>query len=125
MEDLKSNWYSGQASMIGNTHENDMESSRVDLNWNAGTDGWRTYTFALNLSGLLQHSLYLPLFLLNGIKIELTMASAAEALHWDRTNESDWESVLGSVKHRLSLSQDDIDGMDTDDTLPNLSLIHI
>ena len=62
VEDLETNWYSGQTSMIGNTHENDMESSRVDLNWNAGTDGWRTYTFALNLSGLLQHSLYLPLF---------------------------------------------------------------
>ena len=119
VEDLKSNWYSGQASMIGNTHENDMESSRVDLNWNAGTDGWRTYTFALNLSGLLQHSLYLPLFLLNGIRIELTMASATEALHWDSENESDWESVLGSVKHRLNFSQDDIDGMETDNTIPN------
>jgi hypothetical protein len=93
VEDLETNWYSGQTSMIDNTHENDMESSRVDLSWNAGTkDGER----ALDLSGLLQHSLYLPLFLFDGIKIELTMASAIEALHWDHENESDWESVVGS-----------------------------
>ena len=101
--DLETNWYSGQSSMVGNTREEFMETSRLELNWNAGTDGWRTYTFALNLSGLLQHSLYLPLFLFNGIKIELTMSSALEALHWDPTNESDWESVLNAVNHRLSL----------------------
>ena len=99
-EDLDSNWYSGQSSMFGNTREENMERSRLDLNWNAGTDGWRTYTFALNLSGLLQHSLYLPLFLLNGIKVELTMSSTTEALHWDPQNESDWESILGAVNHR-------------------------
>ena len=116
-EDLESNWYSGQSSMFGNTREENLETSRLDLNWNAGTDGWRTYTFALNLSGLLQHSLYLPLFLLNGIKVELTMSSAAEALHWDPENESDWESILGAVNHRIPLSEDDIEGMDGKDTL--------
>ena len=109
--DLETNWYSGQSSMVGNTREEFMETSRLELNWNAGTDGWRTYTFALNLSGLLQHSLYLPLFLFNGIKIELTMSSALEAFHWDPTNESDWESVLNAVNHRLPLTDDDVDGM--------------
>ena len=94
-----------------------MENSRLELNWNPGTDGWRTYTFTLNLSGLLQHSLYLPLFLLNGIKIELTMSSALEALHWDPTNESDWESALRAVNHRFPLSEDDIDGMDGSDVI--------
>ena len=55
--------------------------------------------------------MYLPLFLFNGIKIELTMSSALEALHWDPTNESDWESVLNAVNHRLPLTDDDVDGM--------------
>ena len=59
-KDLDSTWYSGQSSMFGNTREENMRGSRLDLNWNAGTGGWQTYTFALNLSGLLQHSLYLP-----------------------------------------------------------------
>ena len=45
-EDLESNWYSGQSSMFGNTREENLETSRLDLNWNAGTDGWRTYTCA-------------------------------------------------------------------------------
>ena len=94
-----------------------METSRLELNWNPGMDGWRTYTFSLNLSGLLQHSLYLPLFLLNGIKIELTMSSALEALHWDPSNESDWESVLRAVNHRFTLSEDDIEGMDGSDVI--------
>ena len=116
-EDLETNWYSGQSSMLGNTREENMEAARRDLNWNAGTDGWRTYTFALNLSGLLQHSLYLPLFLFNGIKVELTMSSAMEALHWDHENESDWESVLQSVNHRLPLKEGDIDAMDGGDPL--------
>ena len=44
VEDLETNSISGPTSMIGYTHRTDMESSRVDLNWNAGTDGWRTYT---------------------------------------------------------------------------------
>ena len=116
-EDLETNWYSGQTSMLGNTHEDNMEASRLDLNWNAGTEGWRTYTFALNLSGLLQHSLYLPLFLLNGIKVELTMASATEAFHWDPSNESDWRTILESVNHRLPLSEDDIEGMSNKDSI--------
>jgi len=103
-EDLETNWYSGQSSMVGNTREENMETSRLELSWNPGTDGWRTYTFSLNLSGLLQHSLYLPLFLLNGIKIDLTMSSALEALHWDPSNENDWESVLRAVNHRFPLS---------------------
>ena len=80
-EDLDSNWYSGQSSMFGNTREENMEMSRLDLNWNAGTDGWRTYTFALNLSGLLQHSLYLPLFPSqrhqSGVDDELSSRSAS------------------------------------------------
>ena len=44
VEDLETNSISGPTSMIGYTHRTDMESSCVDLNWNAGTDGWRTYT---------------------------------------------------------------------------------
>ena len=118
-EDLETNWYSGQSSMIGNTREENMETSRLETNWNAGTDGWRTYTFSLNLSGFLQHSLYLPLFLLNGIKIELTMSSALEAFHWDPSNESDWESVLRAVNHRFPLSEEDIDNMDDSDVISN------
>ena len=118
-EDLETNWYSGQSSMIGNTREENMETSRLEMNWNAGTDGWRTYTFSLNLSGLLQHSLYLPLFLLNGIKIELTMSSALEAFHWDPSNESDWESVLRAVNHRFPLSEEDIGSMDGSDVISN------
>ena len=39
--DLETNWYSGQSSMVGNTREEFMETSRLELNWNAGTDGWR------------------------------------------------------------------------------------
>lgn len=74
--------------MFGNTREENLETSRLDLNWNAGADGWRTYAFALNLSGLLQRSLRLPLFLLDGIEAELTMSSAAEALRWDPQNET-------------------------------------
>jgi hypothetical protein len=57
------------------------------------------------------------LFLLNGIKIELTMSSALEALHWDPSNENDWESSLRAVNHRFPLSEDDIDGMDGSDVI--------
>jgi hypothetical protein len=57
------------------------------------------------------------LFLLNGIKIELTMSSALEALHWDPTNENDWESVLRAVNHRFTLNDDDIDGMNGSDVI--------
>ena len=31
-EDLETNWYSGQSSMVGNTREENMETSRLDLN---------------------------------------------------------------------------------------------
>ena len=39
------------------------------------------------------------------------MSSASEAIHWDPTNESVWESVLNAVHHRLLLSDDGIDGI--------------
>ena len=54
--DLGIKWYSGQSTTVGNTRKEFMKISRLELNWNAGTDGCHTYTFALTLSGLLQHS---------------------------------------------------------------------
>ena len=83
-----------------------MEIAQKYLNWNAGTDGWRTNTFALILSGLLQHSLYLPRFIFNGIKVELNINSAMEDFNWDHENKSDRESLLQSVSHRIPSNEE-------------------
>jgi hypothetical protein len=47
----------------------------------------------------------LPLFLLNGIKIELIMSSALEALHWDPSNQSDWVLVAMDCMMSMMISQ--------------------
>lgn len=59
------------------------------------------------------------MYALVSLEVSSPVAAAKETLYCDRTNERNWESVLGLVKDCLNLSQDDIDGIGTDNTIPN------
>ena len=82
--------------------------ARRFLNLNEG--GWRTFTFQLKLCSILFHQQYLPLSLLNGILIEIHLASAQEALYYDAPVEQ-WSAVFDAVEG-MYLTQTQYDGAD-------------
>ena len=73
---LESNWQAGLNSLIDHNRPQGQRRARRFLNLNEG--GYRTFVFQLNLSSILFHPQFIPLSLLNGILIELQLATAAK-----------------------------------------------
>jgi hypothetical protein len=90
-----SNWQTGTNMLSNHNRAESQRRSRRFLNLNEG--GYRTFTFQLNLSSILFHEQYLPLSLLNGILLEVHLASANEAMHYDSNNEV-WSAVFDQVE---------------------------
>ena len=95
-QSFEHNWNSGLNSLSSFNKSNGAPTARRFLNVHEEGE-FRTMTFQLNLSGVLSSDNYLPLMLLNGLKIEIYLASSAEALHYDPANEKDWDTVFKSV----------------------------
>lgn len=103
-----SNWQSGLNSLKNHNRADAQRRSRRFLNLNEG--GYRTFTFQLNLCNVLFHEQYIPLALLNGISVELYLATATEAFHYNPAIEQ-WNSVFGQVEG-LYLTQEAYNGLD-------------
>jgi hypothetical protein len=50
--------------------------------------------FQLNLSGIMSSENYIPLVLLNGLKIDIYLETATNAFHYDAENEKNFETVF-------------------------------
>ena len=97
-DSYNANWYSGLNSMSGYNQLGGMKAARRFLNFPDEEGGVRTLGFALNLSGILSNENYIPLLLLNGLKITLYLNSASDVFYYDRTNEQSWDTVLDSME---------------------------
>ena len=104
---LSSKWYAGSNCLVENKKSQGLAKSRRFLNLNKG--GFRTFTFQLHLCNILSLEQYLPLFLMNGILIELHLASPQEAFHYVRDNE-EWRYLFDRVEG-LGFTQDEYDGL--------------
>ena len=71
---------------------------------NLNEDGYRTFTFQLNLSSILFHEQYLPLALLNGILLEIHLTTATDGFYYDPVIES-WDNVFNNVEGLLTQVQ--------------------
>ena len=96
-DSYNANWYSGLNSMAGYNQLGGMKAARRFLNFPDEEGGVRTLGFALNLSGVLTADTYLPLLLLNGLKLTLYLNTAADVFHYDPANEQSWDTVMGSI----------------------------
>jgi hypothetical protein len=99
---MQSAWNSGLNSFVDHNRPEGQQRARRLLNLNEG--GYRTFTFQLNLCSVLSLEQYLPLSLLNGIMVEIHLAPAQEAFHYDPANEQ-WEQVMGSVEGMIPIEQ--------------------
>jgi hypothetical protein len=97
---FESNWHSGLNNLSNYNKTSGSKSARRFLNLSDEGE-FKTLTFQLNLSGILTSENYLPLMLLNGIRIDIYLAPAAEAFHYDPVNEASWETVMEAVETKL------------------------
>jgi hypothetical protein len=91
---LNSNWHSGLNSLADHNRPEAQRRARRFLNLNQG--GYRTFVFQLNLSSILFHEQFIPLSLLNGIMLEVHLATAQEAFHYNAELET-WGQVFDNV----------------------------
>ena len=112
-EAFAANWHSGQNCLANYNKESGAASARRFLNM--GDEGeYRTLTFQLNLSGILSSQNYLPLMLLNGLKLELHLSSASEAFHYDATKEASWDTVFACVEAPFAKKWSDMSAAERD-----------
>ena len=100
-DSFNSNWYSGLNSMAGFNTVNGSKSARRWLNLPDEEGGTRTCVMALNLSGIMSNTNYIPLLLLNGLKITIYLSSASDVLHFDDRNEASWDTVIEAIEMPL------------------------
>ena len=91
---LESNWYSGMNCLAKFNRGGSASSARRFLTIHEEKEGYRTLCFQLNLSGIMSSENYIPLVLLNGIKIDIHLETAGNAFHYDADNEKTFESVF-------------------------------
>jgi hypothetical protein len=107
---LTSNWQSGSNSLADHNRPGAQKRARRFLNLNEG--GYRTFAFQLNLCSILFHEQFLPLSLLNGILLEVHLATAQEAFHYDPAIEQ-WDSAFDNVEG-MFFDQAEHDGLGVD-----------
>ena len=73
--------------------QNGAKASRRYLNLHEEGDA-RTMIFQLSLSGILSSESYIPLVLLNGIKIQIFLEKASKCLHYDPADEADFDTIF-------------------------------
>ena len=93
---LDSNWYSGMNSLSKFNKGTGASAARRFLTIHEEGE-FRTVLFQLNLSGILSSSNYIPLVLLNGLKIDIHLESASRAFHYDPANELDYDTIFGKT----------------------------
>ena len=101
-DSFQANWYSGLNALSNFNRAESGKSSRRFLNFTDEEGGMRTFCFALNLSGILTNETYIPLLLLNGLKITLYLNSASSILHYDPANEQSWDTVFDAIEMPLA-----------------------
>ena len=113
---LKSKWNSGSIAALDNRTAEGLGRSARFLNLNKG--GYRKLTFALTLSAIFGGKLeqYIPLFLLNGLSLTITLALPTEAFRYDEEQEQ-WGTIF-EVVEGMPLEQDPFDDLERDD--PNV-----
>ena len=96
-EEATSKWFSGANIGIDNFNEETLPRKRRFLHLNEG--GWRTFTFQLHLSSIMNKlEQYLPLFLLNGIHLQITLATPTTAWKFDPAKEQSWKDVFDGIE---------------------------
>ena len=118
-EDLDSNWYSGQSSMFGNTAR---EYGKVSPRFELECGHRRLANHCLNLNGLLQHSLYL-LFFFSSIKWSWAWAQQQKRFTGTLRTRATGRAY-SERSSSLTLSEDDIEGMDGKDTLSKIESVY-
>jgi hypothetical protein len=113
---MNANWQSGMNSLVDHNRPESQQRARRFLNLNEG--GTRTFVFQLNLSSILFHEQFLPLSLLNGILLEVHLATAQEAFHYNPQLET-WDEVFSNVDG-MFLSQADHNAL----TRPEATAVH-
>lgn len=108
-DSFNSNWYSGLNCLAGYNRLEGSKAARRFLNLPDEEGGTRTLCFALNLSGILSNENYIPLLLLNGLKITLYLNSASEVLHYDAANEASWDTAIDTIELPLGKKYADMD----------------
>ena len=103
-----SGWHSGLNALSNYNKTSGSKSARRFLNLSDEGE-FKTLTFQLNLSGILTSENYLPLMLLNGIRIDIYLAPASEAFHYDPVNEDSWDSVMDAVETKLAKDYSSLD----------------
>ena len=90
---LEANWYSGMNSLSKFNRNGGASAARRFLTIHEEGE-FRTCLFQLNLSGILSSETYIPLVLLNGIKIDIHLETATNAFHYDPSNEQSFTTVF-------------------------------
>ena len=90
---MLSNWYSGMNSLAQFNRGSGGASGRRFLSIHEEGE-YRTMCFQLNLSGVMTSDNYIPLVLLNGIKIDIFLETSTNAFHYDKDNEKNFETVF-------------------------------
>ena len=110
---FESNWNSGMNSLLNYNKTAGSKSSRRFINLSDEGE-FKTLCFQINLSGVLTSPNYLPLMLLNGLRIDIYLAPASEAFHYDPAYESSWDSVLEATETKLNKEYGDMDVAEKD-----------
>jgi len=95
-DQCESSWASGLNSMSNFNKSVGAKSARRYLNLHEEGET-RTFVFNLNLSGILSSESYIPLVLLNGIKIQIFLERAGKCLHYDPADEADFDTVFNKT----------------------------
>jgi len=90
---MNSNWYTGLNSLSQFNRSSGASSARRFLSIHEEGE-YRTMCFQLNLSGIMSSENYIPLVLLNGLKIDIYLETATNAFHYDAENEKNYETIF-------------------------------
>lgn len=102
----ESSWNTGLNSMIDYNKTKGGSSARRFLNLDEKD---RTFTFQLNLSGVLSNANYCPLLLFNGLRIQIFLNPASEAFFYRQKDETDFDSVFSVVDAPFKKKYADMD----------------
>ena len=86
-------WSSGLNAMSNYNKTTGSRNARRFLNLHEEGEA-RTLCFQLSLSGILSSENYIPLVLLNGVKIQIFLEKGSKCFHYDASNEADFDSVF-------------------------------
>jgi hypothetical protein len=105
-QSYETSWNSGLNSMMNFNKGLGARSARRYMNFESAE---RVFTFQLNLSGVLSNGNYCPLMLFNGLKIELFLAPASEALFYKPSDEASFDSIFDCVDAPFQKAWGDMD----------------